>query len=587
MKINIRSGLFILLTSFIMGTLSSGYLLANHPHHLTAYVLPTLWARFWASNPLTAHHDVLLLGHRYASDIYIATLSAYYPSDYRQLMEVFTWAPIVGGICAVLFLGIVLYFVTGKNPIHHIRGRRLVSAKRLTVVARRVYGKGLIAFGRVTLPEWAEPQGIKISGSTGTGKTTAIMACLDTAAARHDRCIIADQNGQLMAHYMDSNIVLLLNPFDERGQDWSLLAEMQSPHDAPRLAKSAIPDAEDSASRQWTMYAQQLLAAVLERLYTQPSATNGDFLHYFRPEGFADLKRLIQGKAVSAVHMPGNERLAANVSAVLAMYLPAHEYLNPNAGANSFSICRWIQQSNQGWLWLPYMNDQLDALRPLIATWLDIASVAATSLPPVKHPVPAWQFWGVRHEPRRIWNVIDEVASIGRIQSLESSITLGRKAGLRTVIGMQSISQLRELYGRNRAETIMGSLNSSLMFGTQDPDTAEYCSRLIADAEVEITNTSSSRGSDDIGSRNHGENTNRTIQRTVLPAEISALRNLTAYVVLSGVSGVAKVKFDHRELLARIPPFVPKSEELVPAPGAPIEPVGPTALTSDSGPEFI
>lgn len=569
----------------VAGTYFAGQWLAVHPQDLAVFVWPFIKAEAFASNPATANWTVHGPGYAAQANDLITAWQAQNPEGYRQLVRVLSLSPLAG---LLLALGSWIFMTSldpGPEPMRHLRGRYLASAKEVTAEAKRLYGAGLIYFGSLRFPEWLEPEGELICGATGKGKTTATMSCLDMAALRGDKAIIADQNGALMAHYMPTNNILALNPFEARGKDWSPLAEMHQVHDAPSITKSMVPDAEGSEAKQWTMYAQQLNAAVLERLHVRGNATNAEFLRFFRPEGQADLKTLVAGKSVSAIFMPGNERLAANVNGVLAMYLSSYEYLNPEAGAKSFSIRRWVREG-RGWLWLPYQDDQLEALKPLLATWLDIASTAATSLPPVKRPAPAWQFWKERVQPRRIWNVIDEVASIGRIQSLEHSITKGRKAGLRTMIGCQSVAQLRERYGANRTETILGSLNSAVIFGTQDPDTAEYLSKRIGDAEVEITSTSSSRNPRELGTSHTGQSTHRQVRRVVLPAEISALKSLSAYVALSGVDGVAKVTFEPRELLSRIPAFIPKPmPPLPPPPAAPAE--EPESAPAPLGPEFV
>ncbi len=582
-----KLSLFVFVAAFVLGTYLVGDWLAQHPQDLLTYVWPLLKAQAFASTSVTANWIVRGPGYAVSAIDFIAAWKAKNLDAYQQLLRVFIWAPTAGLVLGLALWSFVLSLNFGPEPMRHLRGRYLASAKEVSAAAKRFYGAGLILLGSVRWPEWQEPESLLLPGATGSGKTTAILAVLDVAAQRRDKAVIVAQNGALMAHYMASNNVLLLNPFDARTRNWTLLAEMRAIYDAPRLAKSAIPDAKGAESQQWSMYAQQMLTAVLERLFQIRHATNADLLRYFRPEGQADLRALLVGKAVSAVFMPGNERLAANVLGVLSMYLSAHEYLDPQAGAGSFSITEWVRDSKASWLWITYLDSQLDALKPLIGTWLDLASSATTSLPAVKRKSPTWQFWKERVEPRRIWNIVDEAKSVGKIQSLEDSITKGRKAGLRTVIGIQSVSQLRELYGNDRATTILGSLKSAVVFNTEDPDTGEYLSKRIGDGEVEITNTNSGRAAGELTNSHTGESTHRTVRRVVLPSEIAALPNLSAYVVLSGVSAVAKVKFEPRELLEHIPSFIPKQNP--PVPPAPLVTPAPSvaAPAAANGPEFV
>lgn len=46
-------------------------------------------------------------------------------------------------------------------------------------------------------------------------------------------------------------------------------------------------------------------------------------------------------------------------------------------------------------------------------------------------------------------DVLDELASLERLNSLEAALTKGRKHGLRVVAGLQSTAQLDRLYGTN------------------------------------------------------------------------------------------------------------------------------------------
>lgn len=327
----------------VAGTYLAGNWLADHPQHLLVYLWPLLKAEIFASNSLTA--DWIVHGPAYGVPAakLIAAWHTQNPDAYQQLVRAFTWSPFAGLVLGLALWSFAISLDPGPGPVRHLRGRYLASVKEVTAAAKRLYGAGSLLLGSLRIPEWLEPEGALVCGAPGKGKTTAIAACIDTALQRGDQMAIADQNGALMAHYSLSNNLLALNPFEARGRDWSPLAEIEKIHDAPRLAKSMIPDAQGTEARQWTMYAQQLATAVLERLHARGNATNAEFLRFFRPEGQADLKALVLGKSVSAIFMPGNERLAANVNGVLSMYLSPYEYLNPEAGAKSFSITRWVQ----------------------------------------------------------------------------------------------------------------------------------------------------------------------------------------------------------------------------------------------------
>ena len=60
----------------------------------------------------------------------------------------------------------------------------------------------------------------------------------------------------------------LLNPLDRRSCAWSPFAEIESVADADRLTKSMIPG-QEGRQREWTVYSQTLVSAVLRRLWEQ------------------------------------------------------------------------------------------------------------------------------------------------------------------------------------------------------------------------------------------------------------------------------------------------------------------------------
>jgi type IV secretory pathway TraG/TraD family ATPase VirD4 len=85
---------------------------------------------------------------------------------------------------------------------------------------------------------------------------------------------------------------------------------------------------------------------------------------------------------------------------------------------------------------------------------------------------------------RRRWLMLDEVASLGRVQSLSDALTKGRKYGLCSIMGLQSVSQLRDVYGKDGAQTLLSCLSSQLILRANDPETAEYASQHLGECEV-------------------------------------------------------------------------------------------------------
>jgi type IV secretory pathway TraG/TraD family ATPase VirD4 len=329
---------------------------------------------------------------------------------------------------------------------------------------------------------------------------------------------------------------------------------MSGPADAERLAKSMIPD-QTETERQWFVYSQALVAAVLKRLWERGETTNAALLHALTLAGIEELKNLVEGLPAQALFHEGAERMLASVRGIVGSYLAPYGYLPKEAGAKSWSIRRHVREG-KGWLWLSYREDQAAALRPLLAAWIGEAVNATLSLP--------------ADRVRRRWLMLDEVASLGRVQSLSDALTKGRKYGLCSIMGLQSVSQLRDVYGKDGAQTLLSCLSSQLILRANDPETAEYASQHLG--ECEVLRESIAQG------KHRTVTEQRHVERLVLGSEIQGLPNRIGYLRLSGQDIVRRVKIPLIKRAQNVEPFVaakPKTAvplaapASIPAPSAP------------------
>lgn len=400
------------------------------------------------------------------------------------------------------------------------RGSEVVPAKE---VARRVKAtkqKTFIELGGVPIPESSEPYHFLIAGSTGTGKSVAINTLLAKIRERGDTAILVDSGGDFLNKHFREDRDFVFNPFDERCVGWSPTLEMQGAWDAQALARSIIPDGIGD-SREWNSYAQTFVGSVLRKLWEANRLTLADFLYYVQVAPMKELKELLEG--TPAVSQMNSEKMFGSIRTIASNYLSSYDYLPTDK--ESFSLTQMIQAEHSGILFVTYRDDQLDALRNIIASLLDVAARAVLSLEP--------------NPNRRVWLIIDEFASIGRVQSVEAVATKARKAGGCLVLGIQSISQLKDRYGDNGAQTILSCLSSWLVLRCSDADTSEYMSRYIGEAEVSRSQTGKSSG-DSGDSSSVSEQ--RLTKRVVLGSEIQQFENLHGLLKLAGGFPVCSVK---------------------------------------------
>lgn len=209
----------------------------------------------------------------------------------------------------------------------------------------------------------------------------------------------------------------------------------------------------------------------------------------------------------------GNEKMFGSIRSILSSAIQPFSYLNQSAGASSFSIRDFIENDKSGWLFLSYRDDMLASQKKIIATQVGIAARATLSQSPSNN--------------RRTWLIIDECASMGRIDSLDLFLTKARKSGGCAVLGLQSVSQLKMIYGRDGADVMLANLSSWLVLRVPDQATSEYMSRYLGDSEIKRTNESSS---------DNGESSSEQVTNTrvVMASTLQSLKTRSAYLNLAG-----------------------------------------------------
>lgn len=407
-----------------------------------------------------------------------------------------------------------------KSEETHNRGARVSSSSEVKRMVNKVKDKGDLDIGGINLPLGVEPYHFLIAGSTGSGKSVAITNLLDKIRLRGDTALIVDSGGEFLTRYWHPPTDHILNPFDDRCAPWSPTAEMEGPWDAEALAKSIIPNGTGE-SKEWNSYAQTFLTSCMQALWSQNKTSLKDLMWATQGANMKELGDLLRGTPAQAQLV--SEKTFGSIRTIATNYLACYNYLAESKDA--FSITKFIKSGEGGFLYLTYRDDQLDSLRNLISCALDIAARAILSLPADPN--------------RRVWLIIDEFASIGKVQSIEAVATKARKMGGCLLIGLQSVAQLKDRYGDNAAQTILSCLSTWLVLRCADADTAEYMSRYIG--EEQVTRSSEGQSTSDSGkSRSLSEQVAN--QRVVMASEIQQLANLEGFLKIAGHYPVCNIK---------------------------------------------
>ncbi len=142
--------------------------------------------------------------------------------------------------------------------------------------------------------------------------------------------------------------------------------------------------------------------------------------------------------------------------------------------------------------------------------------------------------------PRTVHFVFDEFANIGRIPDFERTITVTRSRNIAVSMILQSLSQLKETYGENNAETIVNACDSLLYLGGKSNETNKQICDMAGKQTVANVTSTDSRGSSWSRTVNYGLAERDLIQ----PAEVARMPRDKAIVLLNGQMPLMDRKYD-------------------------------------------
>jgi type IV secretion system protein VirD4 len=151
---------------------------------------------------------------------------------------------------------------------------------------------------------------------------------------------------------------------------------------------------------------------------------------------------------------------------------------------------------------------------------------------------------GGLQEKTKVHFVLDEAASLGRLEQINDAVDKYRGYGVRLMFLYQSLGQLKECFPEGQDQTLLSNV-SQIFFGVNDPQTADYVSQRLGEETIVVGSGGSSWGI----SNQRGDNRQKSFTRSqngndawqqharklLKPEEVMALDNRTAITFTPGV----------------------------------------------------
>ncbi|ARC95086.1 type IV conjugative transfer system coupling protein TraD (plasmid) [Vibrio coralliilyticus] len=517
--------------------------------------------------PHDAQVTTLWNGQRYVStlgqQLQNTELGKIYDTVIYQFQISFLLALFIG---IVAFIGFTKYFKKQgekQSEDRHIRGFQLVEPEQLSKdlkerakkKKRKGNGNGQISnfkIDGIALFKFDfEVQHLLYDGTTGAGKSAGIRKLVSWIRARGDKAIIYDKGCTFTSKYYDPNLDTLLNPFDERCANWDVWCDAFDAPDFESMASALIPQHGDGDPF-WVDSARTIFSSTAYKMMNDNSGerTTERLLHLVLTSELEKLGSYLKGTESASLVSDKIQKTAISIKSVLATYIKSLRFLDgleknvtkDGERRKKFSISKWVQDDKEkGFLFLSSAARQHASLRPLISTWLAIASNAILGLDP--------------NPNRRIWVIMDEMPSLHKLPELGSIISEVRKFGGCYVIGIQSYAQLEKTYGKTAAEEMFDLLNTRFFFRAPSSKMAAITSKELGEQEVDLSKENISYGANALRDGvNIGHDTKT--RPVVTSSQVQALDDLECYLRVPGSSYITKLELIYDEIRDINPGFI-------------------------------
>ena len=396
----------------------------------------------------------------------------------------------LAGAIAASLLGFVFFMIAvnrhGLKP-KVVRGRKYLTGGTAMRAIRqhsrrecRQSGTGLHFPPTIPLSGDRESRHFLIWGSTGAGKTQAMLHLITQAIDRGDKVIVLDVKGDMTAKL--PYIGGLIAPHDQRSLQWDIARDCVTKQEARELAARLIPDSRDPI---WSDAAREIFIACIVALQARKNWGWAD-LRKIAVSDTSDLLELAKQYHPEAITYLQDEESKTNQS-ILATFKAHMSGVSMLADAwpdaadkHAFSVSQWLASKDHAPIIIQYDGRHPALTKSWISGMIGLLASHAGSPSMAENP------------ERRTWIFLDEFPQLARLDHFSTLIDVGRSKGISVVLGAQDIAQIRKTYGHDQADAWIGMIGTHVITRMNLGQSAEVASRLIGMQTVEIVRKSES-----------------------------------------------------------------------------------------------
>jgi type IV conjugative transfer system coupling protein TraD len=419
-----------------------------------------------------------------------------FKTAYQLFMNASGYALIVFGVAtasisAVIFL---IWMKFGKNASDSklLSGDRVLSGVEVTRYLRNNNKASSINIDGMALIKDQETRHILVTGMTGSGKTNLINKILPQVRKHNQSALVVDQTGEMLSRYYDPERGdIIFNPLDERSKIWNFFEDCTSPimnesginHRLEKFSKVlfGFNKKNNHSDPFWENSAATVFCAAVQKLIDDGNRSVEELKYMIGKMDLETLKLKLFNSNASRYLTGDNKTTASSILSVLATSSKPLNYLvdaklERGKETEMFSLKNYFlghdgRRERGSWLFLTTPPNLRELISPLLACMVELSCsfLIESGIDNVGN--------------KRMWFVLDELAALGRLNSLTTLMTESRKYGGCVLAALQSYNQLLDNYGTHLGSTLFGQFATKFLFRCNEPNMAKLMSDMFGNIE--------------------------------------------------------------------------------------------------------
>jgi len=457
-------------------------------------------------------------------------------------------------VAPTYYIGYRMYLHIGakQKADEFLRGQKIVDADFLEHYVDRFDNPSPIKVGGVPIPMRLLARNFLAVGSMGTGKSQAILHMMEQARAWGKKMVIYDKTGEFAQKFYRPGKDVILNPVDARCENWTIYNDVKKKTDPAMVSKFFVPENKKSSDPMWDNAARMLLEDLIKigMKRGETMAWIEEVLTRATLEEIFDLLKANNASSSGTIN-PKNERGAESIRLTLTS-APAIRFFPHFDKPGTFSVREFIARDDDGCIFITSNSTDHELIKPFASAWIEIALLEIMSHPPTRD-IRAMFF-------------LDELASLAKIPSLDIALTEARKFGVSTLVGIQNLASLVEIYGKEMAKVYIANLQNKYILRAEETETAKNLATMLGMEEISEVAENQSFGAE---ANRDGVNISGTRKERYLvtPTEVATLPDLTGWLKIAGEYPITKVVTEIKERPDNEPALIPREGLMLVEPG--------------------